>query len=64
MPTKQSKSQVITFVKERETKNTVRFAEQTTDDATPVVGTLYVQNDALSALGNPDSLSVTIAAGA
>jgi hypothetical protein len=49
----------ISFQRERETKNTVRFEEQVTD-APPVVGTLYLQNYALNRLGNPDSLRVTI----
>ena len=47
----------LTFAKERVTKNTIRFIE---DSETPVVGTIYIQKTALAKLGNPDHLSVTI----
>jgi hypothetical protein len=51
---------------ERETKNTVRFAEDENDQpeghpGAPVVGTLYVQKFAWAALGKPERISVTIA---
>ena len=53
----------LSFQRERETKNTVRFEEQVTD-APPVVGTLYLQKYALNRLGNPDCLRVTVEAAA
>ena len=53
----------LSFQRERETKNTVRYEEQVTD-APPVVGTLYLQKYALNRLGNPDCLRVTIEAAA
>ena len=53
----------LTFERERETKNTVRYEERVTD-APPVVGTLYLQKYALNRLGNPDCLRVTIEAAA
>ena len=53
----------LSFQRERETKNTVRFEEKVTD-APPVVGTLYLQKYALNRLGNPDCLRVTIEAAA
>ena len=53
----------LSFQRERETKNTVRFEEQVTDPP-PVVGTLYLQKYALSRLGNPDCLRVTVEAAA
>jgi len=54
----------LSFERERETKNTVRYEEQVMDEP-PVVGTLYLQKYALNRLGNPDRLRVTIeAAGA
>ncbi len=53
----------LSFQRERETKNTVRFEEQVTD-APPVVGTLYLQKYALNRLGNPDCLRVAIEAAA
>ena len=49
----------LSFTKERETKNTVRFSE---DSENPVVGTLYIQKSAANDLGNPDNLTVTITA--
>ena len=51
----------LSFRRERETTNTVRYEEQVTD-APPMVGTLYLQKYALNRLGNPDSLRVTIEA--
>jgi len=54
----------LSFERERETKNTVRYEEQVMDEP-PVVGNLYLQKYALNRLGNPDRLRVTIdAAGA
>jgi hypothetical protein len=53
----------LSFERERETKNTVRYEEQVTD-APPVVGTLYLQKYALNRLGNPECLRVTIEAAA
>jgi len=57
-----SKKKTIEFVKERDTKNTVRFAEVVADDDQPAIGTLYVQKFALKDLGAPEKLSITIAA--
>jgi hypothetical protein len=50
--------QTITFTVERETKNTVRYQEQT-DGKPPAIGTLYVQKWALGD-NAPQTLSVTI----
>lgn len=51
----------LKFTRERETKNTVRFTEEVSDnDATPVVGTLYVAKRALAKIGTPNHLIVTI----
>jgi hypothetical protein len=57
----------INFTLERETKNTVRFAEDEAgqpDDhpGTPVVGTLYIQKAAHAKLGSPKEITVTITA--
>ena len=57
----------INFTLERETKNTVRFAEdgagQPADHpGTPLVGTLYLQKPAHAKLGSPKRLTVTIEA--
>lgn len=53
----------LTF--ERETKNTVRFAED--QDGQPeshpgasVIGTLYIQKFAWAQLGKPEKLAVTV----
>lgn len=48
----------LTFTIERETKNTVRYAE---DGKDPAVGTLYVSKTALATIGTPDHLVVTVA---
>ena len=52
-------SQAITFTLERETKNTIRYAEDV-NGKQPAIGTLYVQK---WLLGNepPKNLVVTIA---
>jgi len=52
----------LTFDKDRETKNTVRFEERAGEDP-PVVGTLYLQKWALRRLGEPEVLQVRIEAG-
>jgi len=53
-------AQTLTFSLERETKNTVRYSEQTYGDP-PTVGTIYVQK---SAMGDnpPKTLTVTVSA--
>ena len=51
----------ITFDKERETKNTVRFEERGGEDP-QIVGTLYLQKWALRRLGDPSVLRVRIEA--
>jgi hypothetical protein len=53
-------SRSLTFAMERETKNTVRYQEQTGGEP-PVVGTLYVQRWALGT-PIPQRLTVTIEA--
>ena len=47
----------LTFAKEKETKNTIRYQEQTDGDV--VIGPLYVQK---AALGDnpPSTISITI----
>ena len=57
----------VHFTMERETKNTVRFAED--QDGQPdghpgadVVGTLYVQKFAWASLGKPEHVVIDIAA--
>jgi hypothetical protein len=57
-----AKSTTVSFEKEKETKGTVRYAEQVEEDSPKVVGTLYLQKPAAEALGNPESLTVTIKA--
>jgi hypothetical protein len=53
----------LTFLRERETKNTVRFTEQYDAQAQPFVGTLYLRKEGVAALGNPNSLVVRVEAG-
>lgn len=48
----------LTFEKERETKNTVRYQEKPSEGQPPVVGTLYV---AKFWAGTAERLTVTIA---
>ena len=53
--------QTLTFTIERETKNTVRYQEQT-EGKPPAIGTLYVQKWLLGQ-NPPATLLVTIEAG-
>ena len=49
-----------TLTKARETKNTVRYEEQETDQPL-VIGTLYVHKWAVERLEDPETVTVTIA---
>ena len=51
------KTKTIEFQKEKDTKNTVKFAEVQTQGEAPVVGTLYVQK---WFVGDANRLKVTI----
>lgn len=54
---------VLTFAFERETKNTIRFAEQVEDQLdTPNIGTIYMAKSALKSLGwkQGQQLSLTL----
>lgn len=50
----------LTFARERETKNTVRFAEVVEEGEKPVVGVIYLQKSILEASGALDAESVTV----
>jgi hypothetical protein len=52
---------LLTFRRERETKNTVRYEEVVTDTPS-VVGTLYLQKWAHNRLGEPETITVQVAA--
>ena len=52
----------MTFDKDRETKNTVRFEERVGEDP-PMAGVLYLKRWALRRLGDPTVLRVQIDAG-
>lgn len=51
----------VEFEFDRETKNTVRFAETGVEN---VIGTLYVSKRIMAQLGNPQSLKVVVTPGA
>lgn len=59
----------LKFVKERETKNTVRYSELPEDGSAPAIVTLYVQKttlrefEGLAGSGAPEYLYVEITAG-
>ena len=64
MAAKATAELTVAFIKERDTKNAVRFQEVLADDRERgVVGTLYVLKSDLEDLGNPLELEVTIKAG-
>jgi hypothetical protein len=55
---------VVVFARERETKNTVRFAEQeNAEGLPPVIGTLYVQKFVVKRLGDPQVIKITVERG-
>lgn len=47
----------VTFSKEKETKNTVKFNEDAVEGQAPVIGTLYVQK---WAVGDATTITVTV----
>lgn len=49
----------VKFTLDRETKNTIRYAEVVPDGETPVIGTLYIQKSALGA-DRPKEVTVKI----
>ena len=49
----------LTFTKERDTKNKVRFSEQVEEGDNPVVGTLYINQETVEAEELGDTLEVT-----
>jgi hypothetical protein len=51
----------IELEKERETKNTIRYAE-IEGDKPPIIGTLYLQKFAVKRLEDPGKIRVTIEA--
>ncbi len=51
------KTKTVQFQKEKETKNTVKFAETQTQGEAPIIGTLYVQK---WYVGEATSLRVTV----
>lgn len=51
---------VVTFVRERETKNTIRYQKVVANGDVERIGTLYVQKWALRDLGMPERLTVEI----
>lgn len=57
------KELTATFVRERETKNTIRFAEEENQEGPPIVGTIYIQKYALRRIGDPEKIVLTIRAG-
>jgi hypothetical protein len=59
-----TKQVVVKFAVERKTPNTVRYAEIVPDsEVAPLIRTLYLQNHTVKALGNPETITVTIEAG-
>jgi hypothetical protein len=55
--TKNKKRLVLNFTKQRETKGTVVFAEESDEPSIPA---LYIKKPAVTGMGNPESLKVTI----
>ena len=55
----EKKSKVVGFTREKETKNTVKFAEVQTQGEAPIIGTLYVQK---WFAGQATNLKVTVEA--
>ena len=57
-----AKTVVVEFARERETKNTVRYAEVVAEgEVAPLIGVIYLQKPTAKELGNPDNIVVTFA---
>lgn len=53
----------VTLVMAKDTKNTVRFEEQSVAQGQPpILGNLYLQKWAWTQLGQPQTITVTVAA--
>ncbi len=52
-----AKTKTVEFTKEKDTKNTVRFAEVQTQGEAPIIGSLYVQK---WFVGEATKLKVTV----
>lgn len=50
------------FKTEKETKNTIRFAEQNEETEHPIIGSLYLSKVAVAKLGAKNGVRVTVAA--
>jgi hypothetical protein len=53
----------VSLSKERETKGTWRYAEEEEDRDKQVIGKLYLKKGIVDKLGDPDDITVTVAAG-
>ena len=53
---------LLTFAKEKETKNTVRFQEVVEDGAWPAIGSLYVAKPIVAQLEVDETLTVELKA--
>ena len=62
MPTKSNDQITLAFIKEKETKNTIRFQEVTENDLMrPKIGTVYVTKETFTERGSvPASLTLTL----
>jgi len=60
MPTTDTGAITARLVREKETKNTVRFTEVPDADTGLVLGSLYVPKTTLARLGDPDELTITL----
>lgn len=61
MATTKATTKNLSFTFERETKNTIRFAEQLADSLdTPVLGTIYVSKHALKEMGYATGNTITM----
>lgn len=57
MPTKEM---TLSFTKEKETKNKIRFTEEVEEGVDEAIGTLYMTKSACSTLSGPEKLTVTV----
>ena len=55
--TMEKKTKIVQFEKEKDTKNTVKFAEVPTSGEPPIIGSLYVQK---WFVGDATKLKVTV----
>lgn len=52
--------EVRKFVKEKETKRTIKYEEETPSGEAPISGSFYLKKHVVEQMGGPDEIEVTV----